>query len=114
VVAEGLELATGAKFQYGAALGNRLLGRFAQAEGAFVEARRLLSGARETFLSIEAAHEVGRTELWLAELAHAQGDRDLLRAHLAEAHALFTRLGLPRYMERTERLSGEWGAPLTS
>jgi len=88
-----------------------LLGRFAQAEGAFAEARRLLTAARETFVSIEAPHEVGRTELWLGELAHAQGDRDSLRAHVAGAHALFTRLGLPRYVERTERLSGEWGAP---
>ena len=114
VVAEGLELATGAKFQYGTALSHRLLGRFAQAEGVFAEARGLLTAARETFSSIEAPHEVGRTELRLAELAHAQGDRDALRAHLAEAHALFTRLGLPRYVERTARLSGEWGAPLTS
>jgi hypothetical protein len=57
-------------------------------------------------------HEVGRTELTLAELAHIQGDRDALRAHLARALALFTRLGVLRYIERTRRLAAEWDAPL--
>jgi tetratricopeptide (TPR) repeat protein len=112
VAAEALELAIGAKFHYGTALSHRLLGRFAQATGALAEALRLLSQARETFVSIEARHEVGRTELLLAELAHARGDSSALRAHVALAHALFTRLGLPRYVERTRRLAAGWGAPL--
>ena len=55
---------------------------------------------------------MGRTELLLAELAHARGDSGALRAHVAEAHALFTRLGLPRYVERTRRLAAGWGAAL--
>jgi DNA-binding NtrC family response regulator/tetratricopeptide (TPR) repeat protein len=114
VGAEGLALATEAKFHYGTALIRRQLGRLALANGATAEASRILHDARELFVSIEAQHEVGRTELALAELAHARADAAALRAHLEQAHALFTHLGLPRYVERAERLAAGWGAPLTA
>ncbi len=89
-----------------------MLGRLAHAEGNPADALRLLSEARELFVSGGMEHEVGRTELALAELAHIQGDRGAFRAHLARALALFTRLGVPRYVERTRRLAAEWDAPL--
>jgi len=109
---EGLELATGAQFPYGAGLVHRLLGRIAHATGDFEEARRRLAEAHAVFMSIEAQHEVGRTELALAELAHVQGQDEACRMHTLSAHALFTRLGLPRYVERTQRMAASWGTPL--
>jgi transcriptional regulator with AAA-type ATPase domain/tetratricopeptide (TPR) repeat protein len=114
VAAEGLALATEAKFHFGTALVRRQLGRLAQADGSPTDASRLLGEARELFASIEAQHEVGRTELALAELAHAQADQEAARTHLARAHALFARLGLPRYIGRTERLAAGWGVPLAA
>jgi tetratricopeptide (TPR) repeat protein len=114
VAADGLALATEAKFHFGTALIRRQLGRLALADGAIGEASRLLHDARELFVSIEAQHEVGRTELALAELAHAQADDAARRAHLAQAHALFAHLGLPRYVERAERLAAGWGVSLTA
>jgi transcriptional regulator with AAA-type ATPase domain/tetratricopeptide (TPR) repeat protein len=112
VAAAGLELATGAQFPYGTGLVHRVLGRIAQAEGSFAEALRLFTEAHARFVSLEAQHEVGRTELALAELAHAQRHDDLCRAHAAQAYGLFMRLGLPRYVERTQSLAAGWGAPL--
>ena len=112
VASEGLELAKEGKFHYASALNRRLLGRLAHAEGNPADALRLLREARELFVSGGMEHEVGRTELALAELAHIQDDRGALRAHLARALALFTRLGVPRYVERTRRLAAEWDAPL--
>ena len=112
VASEGLELAKEGKFHYASALTRRLLARLAQAEGAPADALRLLTEARELFVSGNMEHEVARTELALAELAHARGDRDAVRAHLVQALALFTRLGVPRYVERTRRLAAGWGAPL--
>lgn len=114
VASEGLELAKEGKFHYASALTRRLLARLAQAEGAPADALRLLTEARELFVSGDMEHEVARTELALGELAHARGDGDALRAHLAQALALFTRLGVPRYVERTRRLAAGWGAPLPS
>jgi hypothetical protein len=72
---------------------------------------------------VSAAHAAGAARIildraegnpffLLAERAPAQGDRDACRAHAAQAYAVFTRLGVPRYVERTERLAPGWGAPL--
>jgi len=112
VASEGLELAKEGKFHYASALTRRLLGRLAQAEGSPEDAWRLMMEARELFVSGDMQHEVARTELALAELAHARGDREALRTHVSVALALFTRLGVPRYVERTRRLAADWGAPL--
>jgi transcriptional regulator with AAA-type ATPase domain/tetratricopeptide (TPR) repeat protein len=109
---EALELATEATFHYGTGLVHRLLGRLAQTEGARDDALGFLTRARETFVTLEAQHEVGRTDLLLADLAHARGRGDECRAHVAAAHALFTGLGLPRYVERTRRMAAGWGVPL--
>ena len=112
VASEGLELAKEGKFHYASALTRRLLGRLAQAEGSPEDAWRLMMEARELFVSGDMQHEVARTELALAELAHARGDREAVRTHVSVALALFTRLGVPRYVERTRRLAADCGAPL--
>ena len=112
VASEGLELAKEGRFHYASALTQRVLARLAQAEGAPDEALRLMTEARTLFVSGGMEHEVGRTELALAELARARGDRAALEAHLGQALAIFTRLGVPRYVERTRRLATEAGAPL--
>ena len=112
VAAEWLGLESSGRFHYGVGLVRRLLGRVAVAEGALTEAEGLLRQARDVFVSIEASHEVGRTELALAELAHAQENPEACRAHAVQARALFRRLGAPRYVERTERLAAGWGVPL--
>jgi hypothetical protein len=110
VATETLDLAIGARFPFGTGLTHRVLGRIAQAGGALPEALDRFARAMAIFASIEAEHEVGRTELALAELAHAQGDPDAVQTHVAQADALFARLGLPRYVERTRRLAASWGA----
>jgi transcriptional regulator with AAA-type ATPase domain/tetratricopeptide (TPR) repeat protein len=112
VATEWLGLETSARFHYGIGLVRRLLGRVAVAEGALTDAAALLAQARDVFVSIEAEHEVGRTELALAELAHAQQNAEACRTHAARARTLFIRLRVPRYVERTERLAAGWGVSL--
>ena len=112
VASEWLGRQTSARFLYGVGLVRRLLGRVAVAEGALTDAAALLAQARDVFVSIDAPHEVGRTELALAELARAQKDAEACRAHAAHARALFRQLGVPRYVERTEHLAAGWGAAL--
>ncbi|HKZ07109.1 MAG TPA: AAA family ATPase [Methylomirabilota bacterium] len=107
-----LTLAREAQFPYGKGLVHRLLGRIAQATNSFEEAHKLLEEAQALFQSIEAQHEVARTELALAELAHAAGQEEDCRARTARAYASFERLGLPRFMERTQRLAASWGISL--
>ena len=48
----------------------------------------------------------------LAELRHAGGDRDAARSWLAKAHQMFTALGVPRYVDRAERLAKDLTLPL--
>jgi transcriptional regulator with AAA-type ATPase domain/tetratricopeptide (TPR) repeat protein len=112
LAAEGLELTAGARFPYGTGLVRRLLGRIAKAEGSLAEASQSLADARGLFGSIHARHEVGGTELALAEVAHALGDRDACRAHSGRAHACFRQLGVPRYVERVQHLAAAWGVSL--
>jgi tetratricopeptide (TPR) repeat protein len=102
--AEALELARDAHFPYGQGLVHRLLGRIAQTTRAFDEARKLLEEAHAVFQSIEAQHEVARTVLALAELAHAAGHEDDGRAYATRAYDSFERLGLPRFMKRARTL----------
>jgi len=59
-----------------------------------------------------ARFEVARTHLALAELAHAQENRAALTTHLAQAHALFSALRVPHYVERTEQLAEQCRVPL--
>ena len=112
VAADVIELDTRARFHYGKGLVRLVEGRIALAEGAHARALELFTEARAVFVSIEAQHEVARTELAVAELAHARGDAEACRSHAINARGLFVKLGVPRYVERAERLAGEWGVPL--
>ena len=71
------------------------------------EAQTQLGAALETFTSLQVPFEEGRTRLELARLAHAREDAETATRELAEAHAVFSRLGVPVYVERTRTLEGE-------
>ena len=76
------------------------------------EAERHLQEAVRTLSEIGARFELGRTHLDLASIARANGTDDALKSHLRKAHALFTALRVPKYVERTEQLARELGARL--
>ena len=73
-----------------------------------------LSEALDTFAAIQARFYVGRTHLALAELAHAQGNRDAATVHANSAQELFMTLKVPRYVERTQQFASECGLVLSS
>lgn len=103
---EGLQITTGV-FRFGVGAAQRVLGRITRARGEFNDAERQLTQALETFASIDARFEVGRSHLALAELARDRGNPDAAAKSLHEAYRMFRALGLPRYLERTERLAQE-------
>jgi DNA-binding NtrC family response regulator/tetratricopeptide (TPR) repeat protein len=104
LAAEGLQIAGGVKFRYGVAWAQRALGRIDRAEGARPAAEGRFREALDTFGSIHAGFEVGRTHLDLAELLRTRGDAATGR-HVREAAAIFAALGVPRYQERARRLA---------
>lgn len=110
---QGLELARRIEYQWGAALAQRTLGRIAHSRGNLAEARTYFQAARDTFASIHSRFELARTHLDLATLAHAQGDAEAAAAHLSIARAWFTRLQVPKYVERAEHLARAYGLTLT-
>ncbi len=105
VVSRGLQITAEVKYQYGFAWAEAALGRVARAGGLAAEARAHFEAARETFTLIQARFMVGRTRLSLADLAHAQGDREAAATQLQAAHAAFRLLRVPEYVERAERLA---------
>jgi serine/threonine protein kinase/tetratricopeptide (TPR) repeat protein len=109
---QGLEITRNVEFWYGVGLGQRVLGRIAQASGAFPEAQRHLQDAAKTFATIHSRFEAGRTHLDLATLAHAQGNQTAATMHLAEAHALFVALGVPQSVAQTAQFASELGVSL--
>jgi class 3 adenylate cyclase/tetratricopeptide (TPR) repeat protein len=113
VVRKALEVSTDIQFLVGVGLSKQLLGRIAQAQDALAEAERHLHEALQTFATIGARFELGRTHLDLAVLGHAQGNREAVATHLKEAHDLFTALRVPKYVERAEQLSEEFGVSLS-
>jgi tetratricopeptide (TPR) repeat protein len=102
---EGLQITTRV-FRFGVGA-QRILGRITRARGEFNDAERHSTQALETFASIDARFEVGRSHLALAELARDRGNPDAAAKSLHEAYRMFQALGLPRYLERTERLAQE-------
>jgi hypothetical protein len=73
-----------------------------------------LQEALATFTSIQSQLEVGRTYLDLAALAHAQGHPEATAAHCHAAHAVFTALHLPMYVERTAQRASEYSVMLAT
>ena len=101
---EALAVTEGVHFRYGSGIAQRALGRIARADGNPEEAETWLQEALESFQSIQAPFEVGRTRLELARLAGAGSEK--AAAHLEAARRIFAELRLPGYMERAERLAG--------
>ncbi|HJX79617.1 hypothetical protein, partial [Glutamicibacter sp.] len=91
-VLQGLEITRDCRYQHGIGWAQRALGRIAQVSGAPAEAETHYMAALQTFTSTQGRFEVGRTHLALAELAHAQGNRDAATAHANNAHTLFMAL----------------------
>src|SRR4051794_2784723 len=102
---EALAVTEGVRFRYGSGIAQRALGRIAQAEGHREEAAIWLQEALESFRSIQASFEAGRTRL---DLARSAGPGAAEAAtELGEARRIFTALQLPAYVEKAERLAAE-------
>ena len=71
----------------GVGLAERNLGRLALAAGTHAEAAAHLATARDQFAGMGSRHEVARTTLAQAALAHARGDTARAAALLDEARA---------------------------
>ena len=111
LASQGLEITRPVKDWYGVGLAQRALGRIAQASGRLSQAEMHLKEAIETFASIPARFEVGRTYLSLAEVAHAQGNHETVTTSLGKANELFRALRVAKYVERTGQLAREFGVP---
>jgi tetratricopeptide (TPR) repeat protein len=111
---QGVEIARDVQFAYGVGLGQRALGRIAQARGALAEAATCLTEALQGFAAIQARFDMGRLHLDLAALTHTQGHPQAVAMHLTEAYALFTALQVPRYVEHTVQLAGACGVALST
>jgi hypothetical protein len=109
---QGLTITREVKHEYGVALAQRALGQIDQACGALAPANIHLYAALQSFATMSARFEVGRTHLTLVELAHVQGDQEALATHLKEAYALFRALQVPKYVERTAQLAERFGVSL--
>jgi tetratricopeptide (TPR) repeat protein len=114
VAMQALDIGSKAKNPYGVAYAQRVLGQIAQASDALTEAHPPLGEALKTFAAIQSRFEMGCTHLALAELAHAQGNRDAATAHANNAHALFMALKTPRDVERTQQFASACGLELSS
>jgi tetratricopeptide (TPR) repeat protein len=110
---QGLQLTTETRYLLGVGWGQRLFGRIARARGHLSEAATLFDQARQTFVSIQARFELGRTHLALAECAHARRSAEAV-AHLGEARSLFVVLGLPKWVARSEQVARALGVPLAA
>ncbi len=101
------------KHWWGVGLSRRVLGRIALARVNLSEADLYLWEALQTFAAIQSRFEWGRTHVDLASLASARGNTQATSTHLCQAHALFTALQVPKYVEQTEQLAREYGITLT-
>lgn len=102
---EALAVTEGVRFRYGGGIAQRALGRIALVDGNREEAAVWLQEALESFRSIQAPFEAGRTRLDLARSAGAGSAQ--AAAELGEARRIFTALRLPGYIEESERLAVE-------
>ena len=112
LASQSLELARTAGTLPGVGWAARALGRVAHARGALADGQEHLREALRAFEDAEAAFEIARTHLDLAMLAHARGEFDARRTHLAEAHRRLRALDVPRWVERAEERAREWGVAL--
>jgi len=102
---QALDITESVRFRYGSGMAQRALGRISRSAGDPEGAARWLEAALESFQSIQAPFEVGRTRL---ELALASGfGSEVAARQLGEARRIFTELRLPGYVEKAERLARE-------
>lgn len=109
---QGRTIADAARFPFAIGLAQRAQGRVALAHGALESAMARLTQALQTFSTIEARFELGRTHLDLASLAQAQGDQLVVVRHLTAALSLFQALQVPVYSARTHRAAQACGVSL--
>lgn len=114
LVLEGLASTREAEYWIGIGITQRSLGRVDLARGALTEAETHLQEALQAFDTYGIRPEAARTYLDLATVTHAQGKADTALAYLRDAHALFTVLQAPAYVERTEQLASAYGLRLSN
>jgi len=102
---EALATTEGVQFKYGSGMAHRALGRISRATGNPVQAKKDLEEALESFRSIQAPFEVGRTRLDLALVAGTGSEEAAWQ--LGEARRLFAELRLAPYVEKADRLAGQ-------
>ncbi|HTG33387.1 MAG TPA: adenylate/guanylate cyclase domain-containing protein [Thermoanaerobaculia bacterium] len=102
---QALDITESVRFRYGSGMAQRALGRVSREAGDPEGATRWLEAALESFQSIQAPFEMGRTRLELA-LVSGAGSEEAAR-QLGEARRIFTELRLPGYVEKAERLARE-------
>lgn len=92
------------EYVYGLAWCQRILGRIECADGNARLARERFGEAIDTFDSMEAPFETGRTHLELGENLESAGEIDSASAHAQMALDILQPLGLPLFIERAHRL----------
>ncbi|HEY0554381.1 MAG TPA: hypothetical protein VGG20_08935, partial [Thermoanaerobaculia bacterium] len=107
---EALAVTEAVRFRYGSGMAQRALGRITREEGDREAAELWLREALDSFRSIRAPFEVGRTRLELARVAGAGSQA--AATELGEARRIFAELRLPTYVERSDRLAMELATPL--
>lgn len=100
LVARGLDIVRGHRFAPVIVLARMLQSALAQTRGELAEAERLLQEGLALAEQSHARHTAGRVYLALADLAHAQDDRDAVARHLAAAHARFVETRAPVWATR--------------
>ena len=106
---QGLQIAEDTQYRYVVGWLQRTLGLIAQARDTLEEAQGCLEAALQTFTTLTAQFEMGRTHLDLAALAQAQGNLAVATMHLHTAYGFFETLRVPRYSERTAQLTRALG-----
>ncbi len=106
---EALAVTEAVRFRYGSGMAQRALGRVTREDGDREAAEIWLREALDSFRSIRAPFEVGRTRLELARLAGAGSQA--AATELGEARRIFAELRLPAYVERADRLAVELATP---
>jgi adenylate cyclase len=102
-----LRLAGEAQVRVAAGWAHHVLGRLAADARALAEAERHLREALDTFAAIHSRYETARTQVDLAAVVGARGDRADARQLLDSARAQFIALGVPEHARRAERLAAE-------
>jgi hypothetical protein len=97
------------RFAWTVGAAHRLLGHMAHRRGDLPEAQRRLGEALAAFAAIPAPFEMAATQLDLAHVDHARGEKTAAR--LGEARAGFAALGLADWVGRADALAARLDGP---